>query len=99
MSPPPTRSSPIPIALGQTEIDAQPTVLTPLPGGPINHHWTKDLALSPDGRFLYASVGSNSNAGEHGLEAEKGRAAIWQVDRADGRRARLRLGPAQSRTG
>lgn len=73
-----------PYALGQTVIDAEPTVLTPLPGGPINHHWTKDLALSPDGRFLYASVGSNSNAGERGLEAEKGRAAIWQVDRETG---------------
>ncbi len=70
--------------LGQNEITAPPRVLTPLPGGPINHHWTKDLALSPDGRFLYASVGSNSNAGERGLEAEKGRAAIWQVDRETG---------------
>jgi glucose/arabinose dehydrogenase len=73
-----------PYELGQTSIDAAPTVLSPLPGGPINHHWTKDLALSPDGRFLYASVGSNSNAGERGLEAEKGRAAIWQVDRVTG---------------
>jgi len=73
-----------PYQLGQTSIEAEPTVLTPLPGGPINHHWTKDLALSPDGRFLYASVGSNSNAGERGLEAEKGRAAIWQVDRETG---------------
>ena len=73
-----------PYELGQTEISAAPTVLTPLPGGPINHHWTKDLALSPDGRFLYVSVGSNSNAAERGLEAEKGRAAIWQVDRETG---------------
>jgi glucose/arabinose dehydrogenase len=73
-----------PYQLGQTSINADPAVLTPLPGGPINHHWTKDLALSPDGRFLYASVGSNSNAGERGLEAEKGRAAIWQVDRETG---------------
>lgn len=70
--------------LGQKEITTPPRVLTPLPGGPINHHWTKDLALSPDGRFLYASVGSNSNAGERGLEAEKGRAAIWQIDRETG---------------
>ncbi|MFN3321268.1 MAG: PQQ-dependent sugar dehydrogenase [Allorhizobium sp.] len=70
--------------LGQNEITTPPQVLTPLPGGPINHHWTKDLALSPDGRFLYASVGSNSNAGERGLEAEKGRAAIWQIDRETG---------------
>jgi len=73
-----------PYSLGQTSITDEPRVLTPLPGGPINHHWTKDLALSPDGRFLYASVGSNSNAGERGMEAEKGRAAIWQVDRATG---------------
>jgi glucose/arabinose dehydrogenase len=69
---------------GETKIAASPRVLTPLPGGPINHHWTKDLALSPDGRFLYASVGSNSNVAERGLEAEKGRAAIWQVDRQTG---------------
>ena len=62
----------------------KPKVLTPLPGGPINHHWTKDLALSPDARFLYVSVGSNSNIAERGLEAEKGRAAIWQVDRQTG---------------
>ncbi|MCJ8519461.1 glucose/arabinose dehydrogenase [Pseudorhizobium tarimense] len=73
-----------PYELGQNEITAQPRVLTPLPGGPIDHHWTKDLALSPDRQFLYASVGSNSNAGERGMEAEKGRAAIWQVDRQTG---------------
>lgn len=73
-----------PYELGGGAITVQPRILTPLPGGPINHHWTKDLALSPDGRFLYASVGSNSNAGERGIEAEKGRAAIWQVDRETG---------------
>jgi glucose/arabinose dehydrogenase len=73
-----------PYELGGAEITATPSELAPLPGGPINHHWTKDLALSPDGRYLYASVGSNSNAAERGLEAEKGRAAIWQVDRQTG---------------
>ncbi|NTF06808.1 sorbosone dehydrogenase family protein [Agrobacterium rubi] len=73
-----------PYQLGQNEITGEPKVLTPLPGGPINHHWTKDLALSPDGKFLYASVGSNSNIVENGLEAEKNRAAILQVDRQTG---------------
>ncbi|CDZ58548.1 PQQ-dependent sugar dehydrogenase [Neorhizobium galegae] len=73
-----------PYELGRNEITAQPRTLTPLPGGPINHHWTKDLALSPDGRTLYVSVGSNSNIVESGFEAEKGRAAIWQVDRQTG---------------
>lgn len=73
-----------PYQLGQNAITEPPKVLTPLPGGPINHHWTKDLALSPDGKFLYASVGSNSNIVENGLEAEKNRAAILQVDRQTG---------------
>ncbi|NTJ41668.1 sorbosone dehydrogenase family protein [Agrobacterium larrymoorei] len=73
-----------PYQLGQNEITAEPRVLTPLPGGPINHHWTKDLALSPDGTKLYVSVGSNSNITENGLEAEKNRAAILEVDRQTG---------------
>ncbi|MER0239357.1 sorbosone dehydrogenase family protein [Fulvimarina sp. MAC8] len=73
-----------PYQLGQAQISEQPTLVTPLPGGPINHHWTKDLALSPDGEMLYASVGSNSNIVERGLEAEKGRAAIWEIDRETG---------------
>lgn len=73
-----------PYALGQTEITDPPVMLAPLPGGPLNHHWTKDLALGPDGRMLYASVGSNSNVAENGIEAEKGRAAIWEIDRTTG---------------
>ncbi len=73
-----------PYTLGETTITAEPKVLTPLPGGPIDHHWTKDLTISPDGKYLYAGVGSNSNIVENGLEAEKGRAAIWQVDRQTG---------------
>ena len=73
-----------PYKLGETSITAEPKVLTPLPGGPIDHHWTKDLTISPDGKSLYAGVGSNSNIVENGLEAEKGRAAIWQVDRQTG---------------
>lgn len=73
-----------PFKVGDTKITAPPRVLTALPGGPIDHHWTKDLALSPDGRFLYVSVGSNSNIVENGIEAEKGRAAIWEVDRQTG---------------
>lgn len=59
-------------------------VVTDLPGGPIDHHWTKDLTASPDGKYLYAGVGSNSNIVEKGLEAEHGRAAIWQIDPATG---------------
>ncbi|GAA4007022.1 sorbosone dehydrogenase family protein [Sphingomonas humi] len=74
-----------PFTPGQTRIDAQPTVLTELPGGPIDHHWTKSLTISPDGQRLYATVGSNSNIVENGFEAEKGRAAVWEIDRQSGR--------------
>jgi glucose/arabinose dehydrogenase len=74
-----------PFTPGQTRITAPPTMLTPLPGGPIDHHWTKSLTLSPDGKLLYATVGSNSNIVENGFEAEKGRAAVYEIDRASGR--------------
>jgi hypothetical protein len=55
-----------------------------LPGGPLNHHWTKNIIASPDGKRLYATVGSNSNVGENGLDEEKGRAAILEIDLATG---------------
>ena len=69
---------------GQTSITAPGTKLTDLPGGPIDHHWTKALLASPDGSRLYVGVGSNSNIGENGIGAEYERAAIWEVDRASG---------------
>lgn len=73
-----------PYTPGQTEITAAPQKLTDLPGGPIDHHWTKNVVASADGTKLYVSVGSNSNVGENGLAAEEGRAAIWEIDRATG---------------
>ena len=69
---------------GETSITAPGTVLTPLPGGPIDHHWTKSLVASEDGDKLYAGVGSNSNITENGIGAEANRAAIWEIDRATG---------------
>jgi glucose/arabinose dehydrogenase len=69
---------------GDTRITAPGTRLADLPAGRINHHWTKDLTASPDGTKLYATVGSNSNVGENGIEAETNRAAVLEVDRATG---------------
>ncbi len=74
-----------PYVTGQTRITAPGVQLTDLPAG-INHHWTKNLITSPDGSKLYATVGSNSNAAERGLAVEEGRAAIWEIDRASGRK-------------
>ncbi|WP_140727298.1 PQQ-dependent sugar dehydrogenase [Pseudomonas sp. Hp2] len=68
---------------GDTHISAQPEFVANLPGG-INHHWTKSLVASADGKQLYVGVGSNSNIGENGMDAELNRAAILQVDTDDG---------------
>ena len=73
-----------PYQTGETQITAPGSKLCDLPGGPIDHHWTKSLTASPDGTKLYAGVGSNSNITENGIEAEIGRAAIWEIDRATG---------------
>ena len=73
-----------PYRTGDTAITAPGTKLLDLPGGPINHHWTKNLLASTDGSKLYVSVGSNSNVGERGMAVEEGRAAIWEVQVADG---------------
>jgi glucose/arabinose dehydrogenase len=69
---------------GETSITEPGTKLTDLPGGPIDHHWTKSMTASPDGTKLYVGVGSNSNITENGIGAEYERAAIWEVDRASG---------------
>jgi glucose/arabinose dehydrogenase len=73
-----------PYSEGDTIITAPGVKVTDLPGGTLNHHWTKSLIASPDGSSLYVGVGSNSNVAENGIAAEKGRAAIWQINPANG---------------
>ena len=74
----------VPYQAGENSIKANPVKVLDLPGGPLNHHWTKNVIASPDGTKLYVTVGSNSNVGENGMDKEEGRAAIWEVDRATG---------------
>ena len=69
---------------GQTSVSGPGRLVTELPGPPIDHHWTKDIVVSPDGSKLYAGVGSNSNIVENGLEAEKDRARIFEVELPSG---------------
>jgi glucose/arabinose dehydrogenase len=71
---------------GDKTITAAATFVVGLPAGPRNHHWTKNILASGDGRFLYASVGSNSNAGDYGIDAESERATIWRIDVVTGKR-------------
>jgi glucose/arabinose dehydrogenase len=69
---------------GATEITTPGEKVVDLPGGPINHHWTKNIIASKDGTKLYATVGSNSNVAENGLDAEKMRANILEIDLKSG---------------
>ncbi|TWI53184.1 glucose/arabinose dehydrogenase [Pseudomonas duriflava] len=68
---------------GQTKASGPPAKITDLPSE-INHHWTKALTISPDGRFLYVGIGSNSNITERGMEAEVDRAMVWQISAETG---------------
>ena len=65
---------------GALSISSPAVTIARLPAGPINHHWTKDLIASSDGKFLFATVGSNSNVGENGMEAEQNRASVLRID-------------------
>ena len=73
-----------PYKTGETTLSGKGTKVMDLPAG-INHHWTKNVAASPDGKKLYVTVGSNSNVAENGMAAEQGRAAIWEYDIASGK--------------
>ena len=69
---------------GQIRIDERPRLVVELPGkgDELNHHWTKSLLASRDGRRLYVGAGSNSNVGENGMAVESGRAAVLEIDPA-----------------
>ncbi|MEA1015542.1 sorbosone dehydrogenase family protein [Sphingosinicella sp. LY1275] len=69
--------------VGQTKAAGPPVKITDLPSQ-LNHHWTKALTASPDGRFLYVGIGSNSNITERGMTAEADRALVWQIDAQTG---------------
>ena len=51
-----------------------------VPGG----HWTRNLIASKDGSKLYVAVGSLSNIGDAGFDAEINRACIHELDLATG---------------
>ena len=73
-----------PYGRDDTQITVPGVKVTALPGGPLNHHWTKNVIASPDGSKLYVTVGSNSNVAENGIDKERERAAIWEVDPKSG---------------
>jgi len=79
-----------PFTPGATSLVGKPRQLMELPGG--GNHWMRNLLLTPDGKELYAAVGSATNIADNGMEAETGRAAIWEIDTAAGRRRQYAAG-------
>ena len=73
-----------PYKTGDLRITDPGKKIADLPAGPINHHWTKNIIASRDGKHLYATVGSNSNVAENGIDKEENRAAILEIDPASG---------------
>jgi len=75
---------------GATTLTGAPHQLMELPGG--GNHWMRNLLLTPDGKELYAAVGSSTNIADNGMAAETGRAAIWEIDTATGKRRQYAAG-------
>lgn len=73
-----------PYALGDEAVTGEPKKLMDLPAA--GNHWMRNFVISPDGKRLYVAVGSASNIGERGMEAEQGRAMIWEYNLETGRR-------------
>jgi len=73
-----------PYSDGATSLSGSPVKVADLPGGPLNHHWTKSLVAGADGSRFYVGVGSNSNVAENGMDSEVNRAAVLEID-ANGR--------------
>ncbi|SFC50796.1 hypothetical protein SAMN04487907_10533 [Zunongwangia mangrovi] len=65
---------------GMMSLEGEGELVKELPAGGYNHHWTRNLIASKDGNKLVVTVGSSSNAGEHGMEKEKRRANVLMMD-------------------
>lgn len=51
-----------PFKKGQTRIEGEGKKIASLPGGGYNQHWTRNVRVSPDGKQLFVTIGSKSNA-------------------------------------
>jgi len=65
---------------GETRITAKGKKILDLPAGGYNNHWTRNIIANEDGSKIYVSVGSGSNVAEHGINNEKRRADILEIN-------------------
>ncbi|AOL21985.1 Glucose/arabinose dehydrogenase, beta-propeller fold [Erythrobacter litoralis] len=76
--------------LGSDAVTGSPRKLMDLPAA--GNHWMRNMELSPEGEELFIAVGSASNIGEKGMDAEIGRAMIWKYDLGENRQAQFAAG-------
>ncbi|MEQ8410400.1 MAG: PQQ-dependent sugar dehydrogenase [Erythrobacter sp.] len=76
--------------LGADAVTGEPRKLMDLPAG--GNHWMRNMEIAPDGDSFYVAVGSASNIGEKGMDAETGRAMIWRYDLVANRQAQFAAG-------
>ncbi len=65
---------------GDLKLSGEGEKIVELPAGGYNNHWTRNLIANQDGSKIYISVGSASNNAEHGMEVEKRRANILEIN-------------------
>ncbi|MCE7064524.1 sorbosone dehydrogenase family protein [Dyadobacter sp. CY326] len=69
-----------PYKAGETKITGKGERIVELPAGGYNNHWTRNLLANADGSKIYISVGSASNVADHGIDEEKRRANILEIN-------------------
>lgn len=69
-----------PYKIGEAKVSGKGEKILSLPAGGYNNHWTRNLLMKPDSSKIYISVGSGSNVGEHGMENERRRANILEIN-------------------
>lgn len=65
---------------GELTLKSKAEKILELPAGGYNNHWTRNLIANADGSKIYISVGSASNNAEHGMDVERRRANILEIN-------------------
>lgn len=65
---------------GETSITSEGKKILDLPAGKHNRHWTRNIIANKRGTKIYVAIGSGSNVAENGLEEEKDKARIWEIN-------------------
>ncbi|SDM01000.1 PQQ-dependent sugar dehydrogenase [Kriegella aquimaris] len=65
---------------GGNKLEGEGDKIVELSASGYNNHWTRNIIANEEGSKIYISVGSASNVGEQGMEMEKRRANILEVN-------------------